>query len=291
MSMKTPVPEAKFGMGLDLSRPDEISEDEKESFKKIFAAITGRQHLGLNFWLDTRPDILKRYRIWADKINTRGDLRAYNPNGYGFVYLYGITGYTAGAKYIVTAEQSLGLSREQVLEGIATAFLWLGPRGMETVAVGLSDYEWKNPEFQPRMPANWAPDPKGFTSGLDFETPDLSDAELLRLKEWYLRVEGEIPRYVEFLDANGRRLLKAYRHRFETALTVLPKQVMPYVMIDVNVMRGHREGIREGVLLARGFGMTKEQVAEAIAWGMFYGGVSAGSIVDEAAGDVLGAWA
>jgi hypothetical protein len=290
MTQPTKTIEPKVGMGLDLSRPDEITEQEKEAFTQTFLSFTGRPHYGLNFWLDRRPDILKRYRNWSDRINTRGDVKTYNPNGYGFVYLYGMTGYEVGVKYIVNVEQRLGLTKEQVLEGIAAAFLWLGPRGMETVAHGLADYEWITPSAPAIIPANWAPDPEAFRSGLDFSTPELSDAELSSLTEWYLRVEGEVPGYVSFLSSHGRRLLKAYRNRFETALTLLPKQVMPYLMIHINVMRGHREGIREGVLLARGFGMTREQTAEAIAWGMFYGGVASGSIVDEVAGEILDGW-
>jgi hypothetical protein len=283
------------GMGLDLTRPDEITSAEKDAFRQAFNTFGGRPHIGLNFWLenDERIDILKRYRIWVGTINNRpgpGETQTYNPNGYGFVYLYGMTGFDAGVRYIITMEQRQGFSREQILEGIATAFIWLGPRGMETVAKGLADYDWPPPVKAPVFPENWQADPEAFRSGLDFSAPDLSDGELARLNEWYLRVEGEVPGYVPFLAANGRRLLKAYRHRFETALRLLPKQIMPYVMLHIDIMRGNREGIREGVLLARGFGMSKAQTLEAIAWGMFYGGVESGSIVDEVASDILDDW-
>lgn len=283
------------GMGLDLTRPEEISEAEKEAFSQTFLAFGGRPHIGLNFWVDNdeRIDILKRYRIWVGTINNRpapGETPTYNPNGYGFVYLYGMTGFDAGVRYIVTMEQRQGFSKEMILEGVAAAFIWLGPRGMECVAKGLEDYDWPAPAKPAVFPANWQPDPDAFKSGLDFSTTDLSDAELESLKQWYLRVEGELPGYLPLLAAHGGRLLKAYRNRFETALRILPKQVMPYVMLHIDVMRGHREGIREGVLLARGFGMTKAQTVEAIAWGMFYGGVETGSIVDEVAGDILDSW-
>jgi hypothetical protein len=277
-------------MGLDLTRLDEITEEEKDAFKARFLEVTGRLHPGQIFWLDDRPDILKRYRNWSDKINAFGGFKPYNPNGFGFVYLYGITGWVEGVKYIVHVEQVHGLSEAQVLEGIAAAFIWLGPRGMETVHDALDGYEWKESQADPVFPDNWAPDPDGFASGLDFENPDLSDEELESLRDWYMRVEGEVPAYVGFLSQHGRQVLKAYRNRFETALTTLPKQVMPYLMIHIDVMRGSREGIREGVLLARGFGMTKLQTLEAISWGMFYGGVESGSIVAHAAGDILDSW-
>ena len=283
---------APAGMGLDLSHPDEITDEERQRFSQAFLSYGGRPHLGLNFWLDDRIDILKRYRLWSGTITNRaaGDRIMYSPNGYGFVYLYGITGYDAGVNYIVHMEQQQGFTKEQVLEGIATAFVWLGPRGMESVAKGLASYEWIQPAGRPSFPDNWSADPDAFRSGLDFRAPELTAAELAQLKAWYARVEGEVPAYVDFLAAHGGKLLKAYRQRFELTLRTLPKQIMPYVMIHIDVMRGNRDGIREGVLLARGFGMTKAQTLEAIAWGMFYGGVETGSIVDEVASDILDSW-
>jgi hypothetical protein len=44
------------------------------------------------------------------------------------------------------------------------------------------------------------------------------------------------------------------------------------------------------MLLARGFGVTKPQILEAIGWGAFYGGHESLNLVDQVAGDVLDAW-
>ena len=279
-----------LGMGLDLSNLNELTDAEREAFRRTFSDFTGRPHFGLNFWLDTRPDVLKRYRNWADRINIDAQPQTYNPNGYGFLVWYSLLGYEPGVRYLLHAEQKQGLSRDDVMEGIALAFIWAGPRGMETIATALESYEWQTPSRPPPYPSNWSVDPEAFASGLDFGSAELSASEVDSLTEWYARVEGEVPPYVPFLARERPALLKAYRNRFENTVRRLPKQVMPYVMIHVNTQRGFAEGIREGVLLARGFGMSRGQTLEAISWGSFYGGVESVSIVEEAAGDILAGW-
>jgi hypothetical protein len=64
---------------------------------------------------------------------------------------------------------------------------------------------------------------------------------------------------------------------------------MPYSQLHFNVMRGWADGIRESVLLARAFGMTKEQVYEPLFSPMVNTGPEAYNIVSQAAGDVLAA--
>ena len=82
--------------------------------------------------------------------------------------------------------------------------------------------------------------------------------------------------------------LKAYRNAFEHAImTSLPKQMMAYLLLHHNVHRGSPGGIREAVLLGRAFGMTVDQLLDAICWGAFQGGINSLQIVEEAAGDVL----
>jgi len=63
----------------------------------------------------------------------------------------------------------------------------------------------------------------------------------------------------------------------------------PGPLTAANVMRGWADGIRESVLLARAFGMTKEQVYEPLFSPMINTGPEVYSIVSRAAGDVLAA--
>jgi hypothetical protein len=83
-------------------------------------------------------------------------------------------------------------------------------------------------------------------------------------------------------------LLKAYRDRYEHAIRdSLPQQMLPYLLLHGNTVRGFRDGIRENVLLGRALGMTREQLLDAICSAVLHAGVEALSIVEEAAGELL----
>jgi hypothetical protein len=46
--------------GLNLDEPDVTTAEEIDEFRRISAAQLGVQQDGLDFWLDTSPDVLKR---------------------------------------------------------------------------------------------------------------------------------------------------------------------------------------------------------------------------------------
>jgi hypothetical protein len=274
--------------GLDLSVFETTSESESDQFRSFYAEKLGTPHRGLNFWLDAgRPDVLKRYRAYADDGTPGGLETVRKVGGFSFFVSYALSGYAAGVRYLVRMYQTLGFTRAQILEGLAVAFLYNGPRGSETVAEALEGYEWIEPAEPAVFFDGWAPDPGAFRSGLDFSTREVLDGEMDLLDGWYLRTIGEIPPYVAFLRQHRPRLLKSWRNRYENILVELPKQVMPYSQLHYNVMRGFADGIRESVLLARAFGMTREQVYEPLFSPMVNTGPEAYSIVSQAAGDVL----
>jgi hypothetical protein len=67
----------------------------------------------------------------------------------------------------------------------------------------------------------------------------------------------------------------------------LPKQMLPFMQLQMHTAQANPRGIRESTLLGRGLGMTNDQLYEAVAWGMLYSGPSGLSVVLDAAGDVL----
>src|SRR5262249_19015015 len=138
-----------------------------------------------------------------------------------------------------------------------------------------------------KYPDGWAPDPEFFQAGLDFSTVEMQAGELDKIRDWYRRVCGEVPEWVEFLGKVRPDLLKGYRNRFENTVRVMPKQLMPWILLQFETIRGHEAGIRETVLLCKGFGVTKQEAMNAVAWGMLYGGHGAMSTVARAAGDVF----
>jgi hypothetical protein len=274
--------------GLDLSALDSISEEEVDGFRGFYKRALGGVHRGFDFWIQAeRPDILKRYRQFAELPQPGGLETNREFTGFGFLQDYALSGYDVGVRYLVHIYQQMGLTRSQVLEGIAIAFLHCGPRGMETIAIALEDYKWIDPEDPPTFPKGWVADPEAFNSGLDFSTPLVKPGEIEELESWYRTVLGEVPEYVQFLSHHRPEILKSYRDRYEHILVDLPKQVMPYTLLHHNVIRGFSDGVRENVLLAKGFGLTKDLTLRSIYSAMLYGGPEAMSLVSRSAGDVL----
>lgn len=275
-----------FG-GLDLSDLDGITDREHKEFRAFYQQRFGHIHRGLTYLLDTRPDALKRFRLY---VKTGTDpYRAGRAFGFGFLLEYALAGYQVGVRYAVRQLNRLGLSREECLDGFAVCALYCGPRGLETIARALDDYAWVEPENPYPFPTHWSHNPAQLASGIDFTTPELSAEEEKKVRDWYVRTLGEVPRYVDFLAAHQPEMLKVYRNRFETCLKVLPNQVLPFTLIHFNATRANVPGIRENVLLARGLGMTKGEALQAVMSGM-YAGIEAISVVDEAVRDVFDSW-
>jgi hypothetical protein len=137
---------ADLNRGLDLSVFETTTDSESEGFRAFYAEKLGTPHRGLNFWLDVdRPDILKRYRAFADDGTPGGLETVRKVGGFSFLVSYAMSGYAIGIRYLVRMWQTLGFSKAQVLEGLAVAFLYNGPRGSETVAEALDGYEWIEP--------------------------------------------------------------------------------------------------------------------------------------------------
>jgi hypothetical protein len=165
---------ADMNRGLDLSVFETTSDAESEQFRAFYQEKLGTPHRGLNFWIDVgRPDVLKRYRAYADDGTPGGLETVRKVGGFSFFVSYALSGYAVGIRYLVRMYQSLGFTRAQILEGLAVAFLYNGPRGSETVAEALADYEWIEPAEPAVFFDGWAPDPGAFSSGLDFSTREV----------------------------------------------------------------------------------------------------------------------
>lgn len=282
--------DSNVNRGLDLSSIATATEGEKTAFREFYDRMLGRGHPGLEFYLNNAPDAMKRYRAFADAATPRNLDTDRRVGGFGFMTYYALTGYVEGVRYLCYIQQQLGLSRSQVMEGLTIAFLHAGPRGSETIAKALQDFPWIEPTVKPQFPNGWAADPDAFRSGLDFGSKELTADEVRLLEAWYERTLGEVPRYVRLAARHNPTMLKAYRHRFETLVRELPKQVVPASLLHFNVSRAHGPGIRENVLLARGFGMTKDDTMRAILSPLINAGMETLSLVDEVAGPILDRW-
>jgi hypothetical protein len=276
--------------GLDLSNLDGVTDEERRAFASQHEDSLGHAHRGLEFLLDNRPDALKRFRLFLHLGYMSQQPSDQKVCGFALIAYYALLGYEVGCRYLIRANQGFGLSKAECMDAIALAFLCVGPRGLETMSRGLEGYQWSEPVSRDVFPDGWAFDSEAFVSGLDYSTTAMSASELRKLEEWYERTLGEVPGYVRFLGRYRPEILKVYRNRYEHTIRVLPKQVVPYTLLHYNVIRGCAAGIRENVLLAKGFGVTKSLTIQAVIAGMEYGNADAVDLVEKVAGDVFESW-
>jgi hypothetical protein len=275
-----------------LADPEVTTQEEIDEFRRISAAQLGMQQDGLDFWLDEAPEVLKRYRIWANELRIREPDEAPNkwsPTGVVIQYVYSMTGFEDGVRYGLHGANRT-LTKPQILEELALVFRYAGPRGMATLGRAARAHEFRDPDEPAKWPTGWAPDPDAFRSGANFGSTDATADDTRKILEWYERWLGEVPRHVRFLARHRPELLKAYRARYENTLRLLPKQTEPWALLQISMLRGYSGGIREAMLLARGFGITRTQILEALSWGTFYGGDESLNVVDEVAGDIVETW-
>lgn len=283
-----PAHDLVFG-GLDLSNLDAVSSAEVEAFTAFYVRRFGHPHAGLSYLLQQRPDALKRFRLYV-RVGYSQPGAAEQLFNLGFLAYYALLGYETGTRYVIQAHQNRGFGREHCLDAIAMVALVVGPRGLETIAQSLRNYVWQEPHEGPAVPAEWVVDLDAFQSGLEFANHKMQTHELALLTNWYMKWLGEVPPSVTFLERHHPDALKSYRNRFEHCLRVLPRQAMPLTLLHFYVMCGSGAGIRENLLLARGFGVTKEQAVRVIVAGMEYGGLANVELVASVAGDLLENW-
>lgn len=273
--------------GLDLSKPTETTPEEIEAFKGHYSAQFAKALEGLDWWFDASPEVLKRYRLYCS-LTLRVSPAVM---GNGTLAFYMLNGYERGVRYVVEAYRNDGLSRAQIYENIALAFVHAGPRGMQTVSRALEGLKLEEaPNPAAKFPEGWAPDIDAFKSGLDPSTVTLSAEERRNIEDWYMRTIGEIPSYVTFLANHRPKLLKTHRLRMENMLYVLPKQMWPTHMLYYHVMTRLAEGIRENVLLCKAWGVTKSDTLDVIGNALVYGQMEAATMIQREASDIFDGW-
>jgi hypothetical protein len=283
--------------GLDLDNIDETSQDE------IDAYLTQMwRHRGLvyemtanSIWLDNRPDFTKLHRRGArlfgrieGKLDpTRGPL-----TGIGLLFDYIFLGWEVGILNQIDQLKMRNVSKAQIVELVMAAQIWSGMRGLESVyrAAGmfLRDYP-ENPSPPAAFPDGWTVDPEAFKCGLDMSTVEPTPQDIANIQDWYMRTIGEVPRSISFAAKYHPGFLKANRAKWENAFrAALPKQMMPYLMLRHNTIVGNRDGIREGALLGKAWGMTTGWIINAVMVGAFYfTGTEGLYAVNDALADVL----
>jgi hypothetical protein len=293
--------------GLDLDRPDKLSDEEWQAFAAAQGAPLGYSDGLPSYRLfrdGGRPDLIKRQRTIMRTVSPGHD-RAHDAAGaaddehrlpvvLAFLHLYIVWGYQPGIRYTLELAVRSGYSRAELMDVVAVANLHTVARGLNELheLAMIESLPLRSPSSKaPLLPVGWSFDPRAFTCGLDFSTLETSASEVDLIEKWYLRVCGEAPPWVRLLGAENPPLLKQMRNRFEHALTALPNQFLPYVQLMLHLIGGNEDGIRESLLLARGLGMTRGQTLAAIMFtGATYGGTACISMAARAGGDALHDW-
>jgi hypothetical protein len=272
--------------GMNLLEPDVTTDEEIAQFRKFYAFAKKEQNKSYEFWLEFRPDVLKRHKL---RTATRTVGPGYPLPALAALHQYVITGFSDGIGYEIELARTMGARRGDILDTISVAFIHSGHPGMYEAtrhADALRNYT-EVPGAE-RFPPSWSFDPGVFDSGMDYSVREATPEDLRRLTDWYERVLGEVPKNARFLAEHRPDLLKAYRNRYEHAIREsLPAQMLPFLMLHYNVVRGFADGIRENALLAKALGMTRPQVLNAICLAELHGGGEVFDVVAEAAGDVL----
>jgi hypothetical protein len=278
--------------GLDLSRPEEMTDVEVAQFRKSYELSHGSVLDAYDFWLDHSPRVVKSHRIQAYYSASEEGRRVPLHGTLGFLHLYTVMAYDFGIEYEVRHARSLGATKRAVLQILELAFIHCGPRGIHRARLAVGDLlaGWPDSDLDMAgsFPEGWSADPQFLPLTLDLTTDALTPEEDAGIRGWYAEIAGEVPRHVDFLAAARPGLLKAYLDRLGRAMRgPLPRQIFPFVQLQMDVARGNPAGIRESALLGRGLGMTDDQIYEAAAWGMLYGGPAALSLAYDALADVL----
>lgn len=275
--------------GLDVTQPDVTTAEEIEAYRAEYTGSNKGLLDSFEFWLEFRPDVLKRHKARTRHFSSMTEPRHPLVGLLGAIHQYTVSGFREGIAYEIRLAQTNGALRTDILDTLSVAFIHSGHRGMYAAAA-YKDYlrDYVDPDAPDRFPVNWTFIPGLFDSGMDYTTRDATAEDMDKLMSWYQRTLGEIPRYAQFLAEHRPGLLKAYRDRYEHAIRdSLPAQMLPWLMLNYNVVRGFGEGIRENVLLGRALGMSREQLLDAICYGVLHAGANALGIVEQAAGDVL----
>lgn len=247
----------------------------------------------VSFMAKLRPDAFKRYRLWVETVprgrglQTRGSF--IQPL---LIHYYTVIRYALGLLYMIHFGRRDGLSRHEVADIFTLAWLTAGPPAANFAATEAEQYMDLWASLQPdeeqtsfAWPPDWKIDPSAFESGIETngagDDGALTNRDLALLREWHLRVEGEVPGYVEFLARHYPLALKTYRARYEQTMKGrLPKQFVAMCLLQLAMSAGDPDSLRRSLHMAKVFGVSKGQLVQMIALTqMFVGDVRLDAVI------------
>jgi hypothetical protein len=250
-----------------------------------------------------RPDAVKRYRLVLDSV-CRGyglaqPMRAIMPL---LLHHYAIMRYQTGMRYELNGTRRMGISKGEVSDILALAWLHASNPVMNEFAEAHDEYmymwgpDWESVEEAPgfQWDAGWTVDNEAFRCGIDFSVPHenaLLPGELEQIEEWHYRVEGDVPSYVRHAAKYYPLQLLSYRARFETTVNGhLPKQFIAVTRLVLAAMWHEPAAARRALSMARYFGTTRDQAVQALAFAQVHGSDIGLESTFAAVDDILDKW-
>lgn len=287
--------EERWDRGLNLSRLDVTTDQEIEDFRSEYIATKGKALPAFEFWFEHRPEVLKRHRLQAAVAGSATTEEFPAICSMFFLQLYVVQAYEEGIRYEANLAKVHGVSHQGVLDCLALSFMHGGPRGMSAVASSVGEYLRDPAAFasdsRAAFPPRWHFDAAALAVGLDYGTPELLPGEAQRIRAWYEEHAGGLPAFLDFLLTARPRLGKAYQGRFEATCTgALPVELIPLLLVHLNVSMNRPSVLPDYVRMARALGCAREDVLDAIAWGLIYGNAGAMASVAQVAQGLLDQW-
>jgi hypothetical protein len=238
---------------------------------------------------DTIPAFRNRLRALGEDNTDNAEIIAQSLQHLPMYVLYG---WETGIYNEFRHLRYRGLSKAQLLELVMFAQLQAGMRGLQLVYNGASRLlvDLPDPGETASFPPGWAPDPEAFKCGLDLTQRELTPQDRQRIVDWYEQTIGEVPKSVQFALAVHPEMYKWHRARWEVIFQTLPKQVAPYIMLRQHLLTGNKDALREGVLLGKAWGISKEWTVHGLTVSAFYTGFEGLAFAQDAVADVLESW-
>lgn len=285
------------GIEVDWRRPGPFTAQERRQIDRWYSELHGEGDLSLSgfmtFWMKHGEETFKRYRRLLQAAFV-GGIPNENVSFLLFLHSYVVDGYEPGVVYEVIGCHKTGITKQQVLDTIALAFVHGGPMGMNGIASGTDAYldKWTtDPPYDGKIwPDGWTIDGAAFKSGLDFSKPGMTATESESLCNWYKANEGEVPNYVPFLAKWNPEALKALRARYEGAVHTLPKQLIAMMMFHTAALQRTPAAMRRYAFQARRYGVTRMQMVELITFLLIYTGDLSSELMTGAVADLIERW-
>jgi alkylhydroperoxidase/carboxymuconolactone decarboxylase family protein YurZ len=286
----------KISEGLDLDTLEQMSSAELEyNLLHVWGWRGPLYEMGANsLMLDYMPPQFSKAHRWGSDFFGRPNLENIALLGVGTLAAYLILDWETGILNQFQVLRRNGMTKQQIMEIVMFVQLYGGMRQLGRVdrAVGDMLPVFAEPDNPPaKFPANWNVDPDAFKSGLDLSTREFTERDRRAITCWYEHNIGYVPESIATGLEMDPEFMKMNRMKWENAIVTLPKQIAPQVMIRINMITGNVEGLRESVLLAKNWGISRQHVINGIfAAVMYYTGFEGLHNASQATRDILVGW-